>query len=135
MSNQIPDEYVDLLQRPVVVSLVTQNPDGFPQVTPVWCSYDGELIWVNTEFSRRKAQNMRDNPRVAILALDPDNAYRYLEVRGEIAEETTDGALEHINQLSMMYFGRDDYYQNMPERRGNETRVIFKIRPVTVNAS
>lgn len=135
MADPIPADFLDLLERPIVVSLVTQNPDGFPQVTPVWFSFDGELIWVNTESKRRKAQNMRDNPKVAFLSLDPANPYRYLEIRGEVVEETTEGAVDHINQLSAKYFGRSDYYQNMPDRRHTETRVIFKIRPVTVNAS
>lgn len=130
----IPDSHKDLVTRPIVASLVTQMPDGYPQATPVWFSYDGELIWVNTESSRRKAQNMRANPKVAFLIVDPENPYRYLEIRGDIVEETTDGAVEHIHHLCSRYFGREDFYQNSPHLRDVEVRVIFKICPAVVNS-
>ena len=130
----IPDSHKDLVTRPIVASLVTQMPDGYPQATPVWFSYDGELIWVNTESSRRKAQNMRANPKVAFLIVDPENPYRYLEIRGDIVEETTNGAVEHIHHLCSRYFGREDFYQNSPHLRDVEVRVIFKIRPTVVNS-
>jgi PPOX class probable F420-dependent enzyme len=130
----IPDTHQDLVTRPIVASLITQMPNGYPQATPVWFSYDGELIWVNTESARRKAQNMRANPKVAFLIVDPENPYRYLELRGDIVAETTEGALEHINQLCSRYFGREDFYQNAPHLRDVEVRVIFKIRPVVINA-
>jgi PPOX class probable F420-dependent enzyme len=130
----IPDTHADLVRRPIVASLVTQMPNGYPQATPVWFSYDGEFIWVNTESSRQKAQNMRSNPKVALLIVDPDNPYRYLELRGDVVEETTDGAVEHIHHLCSRYFGREDFYQNAPHLRDVEVRVIFKIKPMALNA-
>lgn len=59
MGAAIPDKYRDLLDGPVVVALVTVMPDGQPQATPVWCSYDGSHVWVNTARGRQKDQNMR----------------------------------------------------------------------------
>lgn len=135
MSSLIPEKALDLLQRPIVITLVTQMPDGYPQATPVWFSFDGELIWVNTEAKRQKAQNMNERPQVTILSVDPENPYRYMEIRGDIVEVTEDGAVDHINALSERYFGRKDYYQNNPEGRHKETRVIYKIKPVVVNAN
>jgi hypothetical protein len=44
MSNVIPDNLKNLLEEPIVVGLVTIMPDGHPQATPVWCSYDDEHI-------------------------------------------------------------------------------------------
>ena len=122
----IPEAYRDLLDDPVVVTLVTMMPDGQPQATPVWANWDGQLIWVNTARGRQKDENMTERPRVTVLAIDPQNPYRYMEVRGDIAEVTEDGAAEHINQLSHEYFGRDYYQDSDP---GSEQRVIFKIAP------
>lgn len=70
-----------------------------------------------------------------MLAIDPQNPYRYLEVRGRVAEVTEDGALDHINRLSALYVNRPDYYAGNPSQRGKETRVIYKIAPEHVNAS
>lgn len=130
----IPETHTDLVTRPIVATLVTQMPNGYPQATPVWFSFDGELIWVNTESSRRKAHNMRTNPKVAFLIVDPENPYRYLEMRGDVVEETTEGAVDHIHHLCARYFGREDFYANAPHLRDVEVRVIFKIRPTVVNA-
>lgn len=128
----IPEDFQDLLSRPIVVTLVTLMPDNQPQATPVWFSYDGSHILVNTAQGRQKDRNMRERPQVTVLSVDPDNPYRYLEVRGRVDEITEEGALEHINTLSHRYVGREDFYASMPEQRGKETRVIFKIRPERV---
>jgi len=133
MSVQIPEDKRDLFDNPVVVTLVTVMPDGQPQATPVWCSYDGEYILVNTAKGRQKDINMRERPKATVMVLDPENPYRWLEVRGEIAEVTEEGALDHINMLAKEYFGRDDYYETMPDLRNKETRVIFKIKPTHIN--
>jgi len=135
MSDTIPEAYVDLLTRPVVVTLVTLMPDNQPQATPVWCSYDGTHIWVNTAAGRQKDKNMRERPQVTILSIDPDNPYRYLEIRGLVQEINEEQGLDHINQLSAKYRGYEDYYRNMPDRRGKEQRVVFKVKPERVIAS
>jgi len=130
----IPESFTDLLGAPVFITIVTVMPDGQPQASVVWCSYDGRHIWVNSADGRQKNKNMERNPRVTLLAIDPNNAYRYLEIRGIVDEITKEGWLEHINSLSLAYRGYEDYYQNMPEKRGVETRTIYKIKPVRVHA-
>ncbi len=133
MPAQIPDAYRDLLDRPIVITLVTVMPNGQPQATPVWCSYDGTHVLVNIVRGRQKDKNMQTNPRVTILAVDPNNPFRWIEVRGRVVESSEQGALEHINRLAKLYVNRDDYYAPRPTMRGQETRVIYKIRPEKVN--
>jgi PPOX class probable F420-dependent enzyme len=126
----LPEDKQDLLQRPIVVTLVTLMPDMHPQANPVWFSWDGDYIWVNSAKGRQKDKNMRRQPKVTILSVDPNNPYRYLEVRGEVVEITEEGAIDHINFLSQRYRGQPDYYASMPDRRGREQRVIYKIKPI-----
>lgn len=128
----IPESHKDLFERPVIVSLATVLPDGQPQVTPVWIDYDGEYLRVNSAAGRQKDKNMRRNSKVTIMALDPDNGYRWLEVRGEVVEIDESAGLEHINSLSAKYRNQPDYYASMPQLRGKEQRVMYKIRPVKV---
>lgn len=135
MAAQIPESHRDLLEGPVVVALVTVMPNGQPQATPVWCMYDGTHILINTTRGRQKDQNMQYNPKVAVLAIDPQNPYRYLEVRGQVDEHTEEGGVDMINRLSELYTGRRDYYAGMPEMRGKEQRITYKIRPTHVVAS
>ncbi len=130
----IPESYSGLLNAPNFVTLVTMMPDGQPQATVHWSSYDGEHIVLNTARGRQKDKNIHANPKVTVLAVDPTNPYRYIEVRGVVDEITEEGALEHINSLSLAYRGDEDYYRNMPQLRGVEQRLIFRIKPTHVNA-
>ena len=128
----IPESHKDLLERPIVVSLATVNANGQPQVTPVWVDTEGEYVRINSVRGRRKVENMEARPKVTLLAIDPDDPYRWMEIQGTIEEQTEVGAIDHINKLSGKYRGTTDYYSRNEARRGKETRVIFKIRPTAV---
>jgi PPOX class probable F420-dependent enzyme len=125
MPNVIPDKYRDLFQKRAFASLGTLMPDGSPQVTPVWVDHDGEHVIFNSAKGRQKDRNVRRNPRVALAIIDPDNPYRYLEIRGTVVEITEQGANESINKLAKKYLGVDKYPYTQP----GEVRVIYKIRP------
>ncbi len=125
MAMKIPEQYLDLFEKQAFANLATLMPDGSPQVTPVWCDYDGEHVIVNSAKGRVKDRNMRRNPQVALSILDPKNPYRYLEIRGKVAEITEQGADEHINRMAKKYLNVDTY----PYRAPGEVRVIYKIVP------
>jgi len=103
-------------------------PDGSPQVTPVWFDYRNGRIRVNTAKGRVKARNMSEGSRVALSILDPDNAYRYLQVRGKIVQVTEAGGKEHIDSLAKKYLGRDVY----PWHNASDVRVIYEVEPLSV---
>lgn len=131
MSTVIPESHKDLIEGPVFVTLSTVLPDGQPQSSVVWCNNDGNYLLVNTVRGRMKEKNMRARPMATILAIDPQNPYRYLEVRGKVEEITEEGAIDHINQLAQLYVNQPKYYGGVApaEREGKETRVICKIKP------
>lgn len=120
------DAYRDLLeQKKPLAGLGTLMSDGTPQVTPVWFDWDGTHIRVNSAKGRVKDRNMRARPAVAVSIVDPDNAYRYLSIRGRVVEVTEQGADAHIDALAKKYLGKDTY----PFRQAGEVRVTYKIRP------
>lgn len=129
-SSVIPDPYRDLLTKPIVASLGTVLPNGQPQVTPVWFDYDGTYIRVNTAAGRLKHKAMLTNPRVTVMTVDPQNPYRYLEVRGTVTRITEEGGADHIDQLAKRYLGVDTYPHHTP----TETRVICYIEPQKTSA-
>lgn len=124
-SSVIPSDFLDLFKKKAFGHLATLMPDGSPQVTPVWVDYQDGHVLVNTAADRQKDRNLRRDGRVALSITDPDNAYRYLEIRGVVAERTTQGADAHIDSLAKRYLGQDKY----PWRQPGEERVIFRIRP------
>ena len=125
MSQAIPDKYRDLFSKRAFANLGTLMPDGRPQVTPVWVDYDGSHVVFNSAKGRQKDRNVRRDPRVALAIVDPDNPYRYLEIRGRVVEITEEGADEHIDKMAKKYMGVDRY----PGRSPGEVRVIYKIEP------
>jgi PPOX class probable F420-dependent enzyme len=126
----IPEKYIDLLQqKKAFASLATTMPDGSPQVTPVWFDYKDGAIRVNTAKGRVKARNMTEGAPVALSIMDPDNAYRYIQVRGRVRRITENGADAHIDALAKKYLGQDKY----PWRRPGETRVTYEIEPAAAS--
>ena len=130
MSEVIPSNWHDLFEKKVFANLATVMPNGAPQVTPVWVDFDGEHVLVNTAEGRQKDKNLQREPRVSLSLLDPENPYRYLEVRGSVIERTHAGADEHINKMAKKYLGQDVY----PFRQPGEVRVLYKIKPERLNS-
>ena len=118
-----PDKYRDLFDKKAFGSFTTLMPDGSPQTTPVWVDYRDDEVWVNSAVGRQKDRNVKRDPRVAIAIIDPDNPYRYVEVRGRVREITQDGADAHIDAMAKKYLGQDKYPYGQP----GEERVIYKI--------
>ena len=125
MAASIPEKYQDLFEKKAFANLATVMPDGTPQVTPVWVDFDGNHVLVNSARGRQKDKNMERNPAVSLSIMDPENPYRYLEVRGRVAEITEEGAEEHIDKMAKKYMGLDKY----PLRAPGERRVLYKIEP------
>ncbi len=126
----IPDKFLDLLQeKKAFANLATLMPDGTPQVTPVWFDYTDGVIRVNTAKGRVKARNMKDGAPVALAIMDPDNAYRYIQIRGRVRRVVEVDADQHIDSLAKKYLGKDKY----PFAQPGEVRVMYEIEPLAVN--
>lgn len=128
----IPESHLDLLEDETKAfgCLATLMKDGSPQLTPIWFNTDGKHILINSAKGRVKDRNMRRDPRVAFVIVDPSNPYRYIQVCGKIIEITTKGAREHIDALAKKYRGLDKYSSGSAE----EVRVTYKILPEKITA-
>jgi PPOX class probable F420-dependent enzyme len=124
----IPEQFRDLLTKKAFASLATVDASGAPQVTPVWVDFDGTHVRFNSAKGRVKTRNLARNPRVALAILDPDNPYRYVQIRGRVVEATEQGADAHIDALAKKYLGQDRY----PWRRPGEVRIMYKVLPESV---
>ena len=124
------DDYRDLLNdKKAFAHLATLMPDGSPQVTPMWFDYVGGAIRVNSARGRVKDRNMKEGAAVALSILDPDNPYRYLQVRGRVRKVMEEGGSAHIDSLAKKYLGQDKYPYHQP----GDVRVIYEIEPGRVS--
>ena len=126
----IPDKYLDLLQQKKAFAIIsTVMPDGSPQVTPVWFDYTNGIVRVNTARGRVKARTLKTGARVALAIVDPDNPYRYVQIRGRVRRVSEDGAARHIDALAKKYLGKDKY----PYAPPGEVRVMAEIEPTSAS--
>lgn len=106
MTLEISDKARALLEKPVLVDLATVRPDGAPQVNPMWFKWDGELLWFTHTNYRQKFKNIAHEPRVSISIMDPENGYRYVEIRGLVEKIEDDPEATMYQLLSEWYDGK-----------------------------
>lgn len=99
-----------------------------PHKSHRWFNIEGDYIVINSALGRVKDENMRSRPQVALVIADPDNPYRYIQIRGTVVEFITDGAEEHIDTLNFKYHGNPKYSFHTADH----PRVIYKIMPEKV---
>src|SRR5215469_9977731 len=135
MAVPIPDTHRDLLVGPIHGILSTMMQDGQPQSSLVWVDYDDTYVLINTTLERRKGRNMRANPKVTLLLIDPQDGSRWIEVRGTVVEIQREGAEAHADKLARRYASKQHFYGDIYplEQMQKETRVIVTIEPIKVS--
>jgi PPOX class probable F420-dependent enzyme len=90
----IPSDYASLLERPLYGHLGTIRPDDTVQVNPMWFEYSttssGEHLRFTHTIKRAKFRNLQHNPAMSLSIIDPDNQFRYLELRGKLVDVEPD---------------------------------------------
>jgi PPOX class probable F420-dependent enzyme len=126
---EIPAAFRDLLeQKKAFANIATVMADGSPQVTPVWFDYTNGKIRMNTAKGRVKSRTLKQGAKVALAIMDPDNAYRYMQIRGHVERVIEQGADAHIDSLAKKYLGKDKY----PYAQPGEQRMTIEITPEAV---
>jgi PPOX class probable F420-dependent enzyme len=126
---ELPPQVLDLLRTPAICYFATTMADGSPQVTQVWVDTDGTDVVINTVEGHLKLKNVRRDPRVALTISDRADPTSYVQIRGTVHEITTEGARDHIDELSQKYLGKP-----YPSFGGGGERVILRIEPLRVSS-
>ena len=121
----IPASHADLLDSTALAHVATIGPDGTPQNNPVWFGWDGTHLLFSQTTGRQKYRNLKANPAVALSIVDSANPYRYLEVRGTVAEIVDDPGNAFINSMAKKSMGEDVYPWHQP----GDHRVVVKVLP------
>jgi len=117
-------------ENPFVGIATTLRDDGSPHTTVVWVDTEDGKVSFNTARGRAKERHMSKDPRVSLLVVDPNDAYKWVAVSGP-AELTEEGADPQIDKLAKKYLGKDEY----PFRNPEETRVKVVIQPEKVDSA
>jgi PPOX class probable F420-dependent enzyme len=119
-----------IAENPYVATVTTLRQDGSPHATVVWVDTENGTVTFNTAVGRAKERHLRNDPRVSLTVVDPQNAWQWVSVSGR-AELTKDGADDQIDKLAKKYLGEDRY----PWRSADEERISVKITPEQVDSS
>ena len=126
------DAWRDLVEsKKTFAHIATLMPDGTPQSTPVWIDYINGKVLVNSARGRVKVRNLKAGSPVAISITDPDNPYRYVQIRGKVSRVTEEGAAQHIDKMAKKYLDKDKY----PFSKPGDVRVLFEIEPTAVSGN
>jgi PPOX class probable F420-dependent enzyme len=120
-----------LIDEKNFANVATLMPDGSPQVTPMWVDRDGDTILLNNKKSRQRTRNLTRDPRVAIAVYDQNSPYVNTSIRGKVIEITEKGAEEHIDKLSMKYYGTPKYPRHDPK----DPQVIMRVEATHIHES
>jgi PPOX class probable F420-dependent enzyme len=123
MAIKLPESARKVLQDKAYGHVVTLGASGRPQVTMVWVDAEGDEVLFNTAEGRKKAHNLRRDPRVIISVQDRSDLQAYMVIHGT-ATLTEAGADAHIDKLSKRFLGVDKY----PYRQPGEKRVQVRVR-------
>jgi PPOX class probable F420-dependent enzyme len=118
-----------IAENAYVGTVTTLRRDGSPHATVVWVDAEDGTVSFNTAVGRAKERHLRNDPRLSLTVVDPENTYQWVSISGR-AELTTDGADDQIDKLAKKYLGQDNY----PWRSPDEQRISVKITPEKVDA-
>lgn len=124
--SKVPETHRDILEAKGTSFLATTGPKGAPQITPTWYEWDSpnEQLLVSTLAGRQKYRNLERDPRLAVCIVDPENPYRYVEIRGSATIEPDD---DHrlANALARKYMN----LEALPQEMLGEGRVVIRVSP------
>jgi PPOX class probable F420-dependent enzyme len=103
MSAEIPSDYLPLLVEANYGHLGTVRPDDTVQVNPMWFEFDGTHLRFTHTTKRAKYRNLQHNPAMSLSVIDPDDPFRYLEVRGSLVDVVPDPTGEFYIRLGKRY--------------------------------
>lgn len=121
----VPQEHEDILTKRSFAHVATIGPKGEPQSSPVWIDWDGEYLKFSQTTTRQKLRNLQREPRIAVSVHDPEQPYRYLEVRGKVTQVEDDPDNAFIDRMAKKYIDAEEYPYHQP---GDE-RVIVYVKP------
>ncbi len=127
------EEINQILAQPLIARIATVGKDMQPHVLPVWFHWDGESMFIETGFNFRKANNLRENPKCAVVVDNTQGGLRFwgIFMRGgvELISEPVDWVRDMVRKIYLNYLGEEGIAAPTPQRMINGKHVIIKFTP------
>jgi PPOX class probable F420-dependent enzyme len=110
----LPAELDDLLGRPNPAVIATLRADGSPRSVATWYLWEGGRVLVNMDAERRRLDDLRRDPRVALTVFDGDRWDTHVSLRGRVVSLEDDEGLRDIDRMTRHYVGEAFPYRDRP---------------------
>lgn len=128
MSDIIPHDYLPLLLDANYGHLGTIRPDDTVQVNPMWFEYEDGVVRFTHTTTRAKFRNLQHNPSMSLSVIDPENPFRYLEVRGTLVDTVADPDGVFYVRLGKRYGNPD---QQVPADAADRVILVMRVEKAT----
>ncbi|MBD0322823.1 MAG: TIGR03618 family F420-dependent PPOX class oxidoreductase [Aldersonia sp.] len=102
----LPTDAAEMFARPNHATITTVRPDGQPVSVATWYVYEDGKVLVNMDAARKRLDHLRNDPRVSLTAMDPDDWYTHLSVQGRVVDLPDDPDLVDIDRIAEHYTGQ-----------------------------
>ena len=117
------------------IQLATIDENGYPNIQPTWFYYDRDSgkLYVATQKTTKKVQNIRRNPDKIYFSIDDENfPYKGVKGRGEASiSEDIQKNVTIVEKIILKYLGtlNQPLAKTMTETVRNGTEVVIEITP------
>ncbi|MEZ5152401.1 PPOX class F420-dependent oxidoreductase [Rhodococcus zopfii] len=112
MPTPLPDAVAEFLARPNYATISTLRADGHPVSVPTWYRYENGRILVNMDEGRKRLDHLRNDPRVSLSAIDPEDWITHVSLQGRVVEIVDDEGLDDIDRIARHYTGKPYYVRD-----------------------
>lgn len=127
-----PKQLEEFLSEPNLMIVATENPNGYPHLTPVWYKFENGFFYFSTTAERKKGRNLVKNKKVGFAVAPSELSYEAVVGYGD-AEIIEDPKGELLIELGKKYLPAekaDNYTKGILEAEiGKAHRIIVKIKP------
>ena len=102
----VPEAVAEFLAQPNYATISSLRPDGQPVSVPTWYLFENGRILVNMDSTRKRLEYLRNDPRVSLSAMDPQDWITHVSLQGRVVEFTDDPSLEDIDRIARHYTGK-----------------------------
>ena len=122
------------------LQLATIDDEGYPNIQPVWFYFDkdSEKIYVGTQKTTKKIQNIQRNPDKIYFSIDDEN-FPYKGVKGRAVASLSDDISKNmkiVERINLKYLGTLEHplAKMLMENTQNGTEIVVELTPTYFSA-
>jgi PPOX class probable F420-dependent enzyme len=105
VTQYLPPSLLPLLDSTAIAFVSTIGPSGAPQTTPLWFLWEADALHFSLVDGRQKLRNLRRDPRLSVVVVNPADPTWYVEFRGHVDELVPDPGLLLERKIAVKYTG------------------------------